>query len=651
MNNSQKFFVLLPLAALLNHAWAQNHTQAHDTEADTLPNVVISAPTPQRANTVTLNPKSAVQPMPAQDGADLLRTVPNMSVIRKGGTSGDPLLRGLGGSRLSITADGQFIYGGCGGRMDPPTAYIFPSAFDKVVITKGPQTVTQGTGMVAGAVRFIRNEKRYDQAKAELQTALTAGNNGRFDLFADAALGNPYGSIRINAGYNHADDYQDGNAERVHSAYERNNQMLQLTLTPSDNTFLQAAYERSRGEAAYADRMMDGSKFDRDAWNIRVKQHNLTPWWNELSFNYGRSEIDHVMDNYSLRPVIPGKERANNPKRNTDTTQLSSTFGTDAWQLQTGIDYMRDKHASRSGKNYAEKPYLPNQNFTHWGGFAEAAWQATDSQRWTAGYRHDRITAVYDPYPDNDPMREQTYRLNSGFIRWEQQKGSLKYYAGIGTAQRAPDYWERNRSEELQPERNKQIDAGIMWKNDRWETSFSVFGSRISRFILTQKRGVLARNIDAERYGAEAEAVWKFAPGWQLSSSLAYTYGKNRTDDRPLAQTPPLEWKTGINWSNDTFNAGALWRVAAPQKRYAQGQGNIIGQDTGPSAGFGVLSLNAGWKINSHFNLLAGIDNVFNKPYAEFANKGSYEQAAAGNNGIRVSEPGRSAWVRLEGHF
>ncbi|WP_180297069.1 hypothetical protein [Snodgrassella alvi] len=32
-----------------------------------------------------------------------------MSVIRKGDISGDPLLRGLGGSRLLITANDQFV--------------------------------------------------------------------------------------------------------------------------------------------------------------------------------------------------------------------------------------------------------------------------------------------------------------------------------------------------------------------------------------------------------------------------------------------------------------------------------------------------------------------------------------------------------------
>ena len=60
---------------------------------------------------------------------------------------------------------------------------------------------------------------------------------------------------------------------------------------------LTGTYERSRGEAAYADRMMDGSKFDRDAWNLDLYNAILHRGSQELELRYGQSKIDHVMDN------------------------------------------------------------------------------------------------------------------------------------------------------------------------------------------------------------------------------------------------------------------------------------------------------------------------------------------------------------------
>ena len=153
--------LVLPLVLAVSQAWADTEPVAEETV--TLSPVTVTGTQQQKANSITFNPKAALQPLPAGDGADLLQSVPNMSIIRKGGSSGDPLFRGLGGSRLSVNADDQFIYGGCGMRMDPPTAYIHPNSFDKVVVTKGPQTVTQGMGLVSGSVQFIRKDPDFTE--------------------------------------------------------------------------------------------------------------------------------------------------------------------------------------------------------------------------------------------------------------------------------------------------------------------------------------------------------------------------------------------------------------------------------------------------------------------------------------------------------
>ena len=457
-------------------------------------------------------------------------------------------------------------------------------------------------------------------------------------------------------------DYKDGDSKRVHSNFKRDSQMLQLGVTPTENTTIAGTYERSRAKVAYVDRMMDGSKFDRDAWNVRFTQRNLTPWFSELELRYGESEIDHVMDTYSLRTIRnpAGKQikNANNPKRNTDTGRLKATFDWDNLNLQTGVDYMDDVHVARmerGGDGYSHKPYMPNQSFKQWGVFTEAAWQQTDKQRWVAGLRHDRVKAHYDSADVTDPvLKHQKFNLNSGFLRWERDTDNgLKYYAGFGIAERSPDYWERLRAKKkiIHPEQNRQIDAGIIWKRPNLHASVSVFGSDVKNFIILERQGtdLGVRNVKASRFGGEAEVKWTFAPNWEIGSSLAYTHGKNRTDGKPLAQTPPLEWNNTLAFDNGKFSAGALWRVVAKQNRYSKGQGNIVGQDIGASSGFGVLSLNAGWKFSKYATLQGGIDNVFNKTYAEFVSRGG--DPSAGTQTLRVNEPGRTAWLRLQAKF
>lgn len=695
--------LILPIVLAVSQAWAAPVAE----ETAELSPVTVTGTQQQKANTVKFNPKATLQPLPAGDGADLLQSVPNMSIIRKGGSSGDPLFRGLGGSRLAINADDQFVYGGCSNRMDPPTSYIHPSTFDEVVVTKGPQTVTQGMGLISGSVHFVRKDPTFHEQPYSFNGSTTLGSSGRRDASFEAGAGGKYGYARLNVSHNESDDYKDGAGNRVHSNFKRDSQMVQLGVTPTENTTIAGTYERSRGKAAYADRPMDGSKFDRDAWNVRISQRNITPWLSEIEARYGSSEIDHVMDTYSLRPVGKmGKKAAINPKRRTDTGNLKATFDWDNVNLQTGIDYMRDRHTERSGdENYASSPFKPTQSFDQLGGFAEAAWQRNDAQKLIAGLRHDQVTGTYEK-TDSNPLKKTKYPLTSGFFRFEQTKGNTKYYAGLGIAQRAPDYWERKKSENLRKETNRQLDAGLIWNSGNWHVSASVFAGKVDDFIIVETKPMMhhaassapthshhtghhhtgstptapatghsgshtpttpatsghashhhgadlsARNIDAIRLGGEIEVKWQFAPSWSISSNLAYTRGKNTTDNLPLAQTPPLEWNNTLAFDNGKFSAGALWKLVAKQNRYAKGQGNIIGQDIGASAGFGVLSVNAGWKFNKYATLQGGVDNVFNKTYAEFVSRsGGFVDPAAGIKTTRVNEPGRTAWLRLQAKF
>ena len=88
----------------------------------------------------------------------------------------------------------------------------------------------------------------------------------------------------------------------------------------------------------------------------------------------------------------------------------------------------------------------------------------------------------------------------------------------------------------------------------------------------------------------------------------------------------------------------------APQDRFAVNQGNIVGQDIGRSPGFAVISLNASRRFGEHFRLSAGIDNLFNKTYAEHISRAGSAVAGFAQT-TRVNEPGRTAWLKLDASF
>src|SRR5690606_25915903 len=106
----------------------------------------------------------------------------------------------------------------------------------------------------------------------------------------------------------------------------------------------------------------------------------------------------------------------------------------------------------------------------------------------------------------------------------------------------------------------------------------------------------------------------------------------------PLAQIPALELRAGLNYEATAWSAGMLVRAVADQERFAVNQGNIVGKDLGRSDGFTTVAASASWKLTDQILLSAGVDNLFDRDFAEHLSRGGaalsgYEQT------MRVNEP------------
>src|SRR5687768_12547052 len=115
----------IAVSLLLSGACAAADPHAGDGVV-TLDTLVVTDVTPTLAMTFVTDTKLPRQPVPASDGADYLKTVPGFSLIRSGGTNGDPVLRGMFGSRLNVVTDGGHMQGACPARMDNALSYVSP---------------------------------------------------------------------------------------------------------------------------------------------------------------------------------------------------------------------------------------------------------------------------------------------------------------------------------------------------------------------------------------------------------------------------------------------------------------------------------------------------------------------------------------------
>ncbi|AHX11975.1 TonB-dependent receptor [Dyella jiangningensis] len=660
----------------------------------TFPAIVVTAPMQESPLTVVTDPKAPRQPVPASDGADFLKSIPGFSTIRKGGSNGDPMLRGMAGSRLNLLVDGGQIGGGCPSRMDPPTAYISPQLYDRVTVIKGPQTVLYGPGNSAGTVLFERDFKRYTKTDASLEGSLLGGSAGRNDQMIDVRAGTPDVYMNVSANHTHAQDYEDGDGNRVHSSWDRWNADAAVGWTPDDNTRVELSAGKGDGQAAYAFSGMDGAQFLRESVGLKIEHDRPDAVFSHIEAQLYYNYTDHVMDNYTLRHPDPSSmmptAMASDVDRKTVGGRVVVTFDwTEAWKLQAGIDGSSSVHTSRMGgpaggmlPDYRTQPRVRDARMDMLGAFGELNWNFAERERWIAGARIDRAqTRGYD-LPDNtsmpgmggminmgsmasightvDASRSQT--LSSGFIRYERDLAATPatFYVGIGHVERFPDYWElfgghANKTltsfEQLQPEKTTQLDIGLQYHDSKLKAWVSGYAGVANDFILMDygsgTSASKASNIDARIAGAEAGLVYSLADRWKADATLAWTWGENRTEHRPLPQMPPLEARFGLTYDTGVWSIGGLWRVAAAQNRVAVGEGNIVGQDLGPSAGFGVFSLNGGYRIDRATTLSAGIDNLFDKTYAEHVNAASAGLVGYVNT-VRVNEPGRTFWLKLD---
>ncbi|OAL82411.1 TonB-dependent copper receptor [Acinetobacter sp. SFA] len=675
---AQPKFFLQPLAAAICIACYSAAVMANEAmPVQTMAPIVVTSTAGNDANglIVHADPKQPIQPVPATDGADYLQSIVGFSSVNSGaGTNGDVTFRGMFGSRIKILTDGTENLGACPSRMDSPTSYISPESYDQISVIKGPQTVQYANTGSAATVIFERSPEQFDADNHYRgQASVLLGSFGRLDHNVEVAAGDAQKYIRLNTSRSVSDSYKDGNGTTVPSDWERWNADIALGWTPDSDTWVELTGGKADGEAVYAGRAMDGSKFARESLGLRVEKRNVSDVIKKIEAQVNYNFNDHVMDNYSLREFKPGgmmsMPMATNVARKTLNARMAVTSEWDKLQLITGIDSQNNQHSKRNGNlmtAYQNKPRIKDMEFQSIGGFGELSYEVSDNHKLVSGLRLDqvKVEAV-----ESNQERKKT--LPSAFLRFENQHPDHddgKTYMGIGYVERMPDYWELfspksgnghpNTFKNIDTEKTLQLDIGYQHEHGNFSSWASAYAGVINDYILTTylptgNMGMLeahSRNVDATVAGAEVGIGYQFTDAIQADLSAMYAWGENTSDNTPLPQISPLEARVNLRYIQDNYTLGAYWRLVDGQNRISEREGNIVGYDLKQSAGFGTLSLNGTYHVNDNMDLSVGVDNVLDRTYAEHLNKmGSSGFGFAANE--QFNNIGRNYWARISMKF
>ncbi|MCB1800593.1 MAG: TonB-dependent copper receptor [Gammaproteobacteria bacterium] len=675
-------------AAAVLYVLASNHAGAADTTLETIQvedTAMPPAVTPLFTDTLS----------PGRESADALRDLLGVSGSRMGGHGTDISIRGQSQTQINVLLDGAYVHGGCPNRMDPPTSYAATGNYEEVTVIRGSQTLEYGGGGSGGTILFERVTERFSDEES-LRGEIDAGYRGNSDtseLGIDVAGGSEQFFGRVIGSYTDANNYDDGDGDEVRAAYTERSGTLILGYTPSDLTRAEVSVEKQETrDLLFPGAGMDSPLADNDTLRLKFHTRELGGAFDSLKAELYRSEVEHVMDNYTLRPLTaPAAMRA---PSTSDTLggRIVASINSDYGKWKVGVDTQRnDRDAVRFNDTAGllNSVMWPGVEIDQTGVFAELTHDIDRSNRVTGGLRYDYVTsdasradidppggplspnALYAIYYNGAQADKVTDHNVGGLLRFEHDlaAGNGTVFAGLSRSVRTPDATERYMASngstpsarwvgnpDLDPEQHHQAEVGMTLRGERWTAEGSVFYNDVTDYVLRDRftavgnNATIYRNIDATLVGGEAKLAYRFNPNLRGEIGVAYVRAENDTDNRPIAQTPPLEGLATLEYTRDRWTAGARVQAAAKQTRVdTESASGIAGQglDVGKTSGWAVFDLYASYELNDNLTIDIGIDNLFDKNYAQHLNRAN----AFDPTQVQVNEPGRSAWAQVKAVF
>lgn len=176
--------------------------------------------------------------------------------------------------------------------------------------------------------------------------------------------------------------------------------------------------------------------------------------------------------------------------------------------------------------------------------------------------------------------------------------------------------------------------------------------ARYQSGILQNDNSIVIRNVEANIYSANAFVNFNFLDNFGTKLDLIYSYGQNKDDNRPLYQIRPFEANLNLDYKNyahfGSYNLGTAFRYVSKQNRGDFDKFKGLGIDLKDAAKeFTAIDLYAGINISDTYGFRIGVNNIFDRQYAEFIS-GNHVEATSP---ILVNAPGRVFYLSFHGKF
>ena len=639
--------------------------QAHSQQADETEQLLIQVTEGQRAAVGS----SSMASEPIQR----LTSNPAVSLSRMGGRGLEPIIRGQSQERVDVLLDGIRVEGACPNRMDPPTSRLSSALAPSLQVRTNNQTLRWGP-VTGGQILATTAAPVFNGNSTTGQVTLGGADNGDGKLAnAAAAVGSDDAWLRLSGGYDEANDYEDGSGNKVRSAYENAEGRVDGAWTAQNGLYIKSMVSRQEeSDVKYAGAGMDAPQTDTDLYRLELGAPLAKGEWSLLAW---QADVDHIMDNFSLRQ-LPADKKKMQTDSTTQTRGLRFILDQSPTSLidwAAGVDVeTNDWDATLLNVDGA----MPKAVSLMWPGverervgvFAEVFLRLGSAAKVGAGLRYDRVemdATKADQAVGMGPTSPlalygvSNAKVNddnvSGFAsaewRLPRQQGltltASRSVRSPGVTERyiarntMSDSWIGN--PQLDTEKHHKLELELSGQSGQWNWKPVVWADQVDDFVLrylATPKDTRYKNIDARLLGVEANLGWSDGT-WSSNSALAAVRGENRDDNKALAQIPPLQFVQTLGWQQQGHSIEAQWQLARRQDRIDLASG----LDAGTSPGYGVFNLFGSHPLTGYLTFNWALDNLFDNTWAPHVSRRNSDPF--NTEAVRVNEPGRTVRAAL----
>ena len=574
----------------------------------------------------------------------------NVSLVRRGSYAWEPVVNNMQTERLSTTIDGMKIFYACTDKMDPVTSYVESGNLQSISLNSGLDGNPQATGNIGGSLDLKLRKAGFDNDS--FHASLSAGHewNGHVQVYgADAALSSHRAYLNAGAFYRHADNYKVGSGEVLpFSQFQKVNVFTNAGLRLAEKDMLEATFIFDRAtDVGYPALNMDVAKAEGLITSLSYKHlFSKASWETKAYYNHITHEMDDTKrPDVAIHMDMPGKSW---------TAGIYSLLTTSQKQHDLSLNY--DLYYNRLFADMTMYPggaapmYMvtwpdvgtlntgvaltDNIHIAHNQSLrlsAKVAWQQQKLNN-EEGYHALRVFF---------PGMTDSYHQTTGRIAANYQLSILNSQLSIGAGwgSRAPtvteaygyylnntfDQYDYIGNPSLKNESAVELNGAVKWHptehvnvtldgNVFFFSNYIIgqFETRLSPMTVGAEGVKVYGNIShATIANVSLIAEWQLTEQLRWNGKLSYSSGRDAEGD-PLPLISPVSWQSELQYDYHRLQVQAVVKGNTHQSNYGGKYGETAASE------WAILNLSAQYSFSS-FVVRAGIENLFDKQYATYA--------------------------------